>query len=164
MHLLWLWLGTNYPVPHLLFSLAAARTANGSPVRSDTHTPSPPLRPPPPPKQQQPSPLDIEAAGVPPPPKVDPYLKSRLDKFYAQLEVGAAAVAACVVCVCVCLCVLVCACVCARAAGSAPNARGFSKHLAPCLWGIRSPERERAGSSCQRAALQRGWVPSRQRA
>ncbi|EFN51673.1 hypothetical protein CHLNCDRAFT_139903 [Chlorella variabilis] len=31
------------------------------------------------------SPLDIEAAGVPPPPKVDAYLKSRVDKFYAQM-------------------------------------------------------------------------------
>ncbi|KAI3439009.1 hypothetical protein D9Q98_001421 [Chlorella vulgaris] len=31
------------------------------------------------------SPLDIEAAGVPPPPEVDDYLKSRLDKFYAQM-------------------------------------------------------------------------------
>jgi hypothetical protein len=34
------------------------------------------------------SPLDIEAAGVPPPPEVDDYLKSRLDKFYAQMGVS----------------------------------------------------------------------------
>lgn len=31
------------------------------------------------------SPLDIEKSEVPPPPTMDPYLKARLDKFYAQL-------------------------------------------------------------------------------
>ena len=31
------------------------------------------------------SPLDIEKSEVPPPPKMDPYLKARVDKFYAQL-------------------------------------------------------------------------------
>lgn len=34
--------------------------------------------------------LDIERIGVPPPPKVDAYLKARVDKMYAQLAVSAA--------------------------------------------------------------------------
>lgn len=32
--------------------------------------------------------LEIERTGVPPPPEMDAYLKSRVDKFYAQLAVG----------------------------------------------------------------------------
>lgn len=31
------------------------------------------------------SPLDIERVGLPPPPEKDPYLKSRMDQFYAEL-------------------------------------------------------------------------------
>ena len=34
------------------------------------------------------SPLDIERSGVPPPPKLDSYLKARVDKMYAQLSVS----------------------------------------------------------------------------
>ncbi len=32
--------------------------------------------------------LDIEQSGVPPPPKMDAYLKARVDKMYAQLAVS----------------------------------------------------------------------------
>lgn len=38
--------------------------------------------------------LDIEQTGVPPPPKMDAYLKARVDKMYAQLAVSPSALCA----------------------------------------------------------------------
>ena len=37
------------------------------------------------------SPLDIDRAGLPPSSEPDSYLKSRIDRFYAELQVGSSA-------------------------------------------------------------------------
>jgi len=34
------------------------------------------------------SPLEVEALGAPPPQEPDAYLRARIDRFYAELQVG----------------------------------------------------------------------------